>query len=604
MMTIEELIEYYNEHQLSDYEFNKKEHREFKKELKRNLSYIEDLKGEKKLGLYINALLNGYHNSPPPCEVCGKPVIGVRKAEFNKYCSKECTAIGTVPKMHETTKKRYGGLGSQSEIIRNKVKKTNLEKYGVPSFFHTKEFKETDWITPIYGVPHNSQSEEIQRRKKENRIKKMTKEEYEKYLWNQMTVEERWGESHPMKTDEGKKRLKDSLLRNHGVDNPMYVDGVMDKIVQTNIERYGVPHYTQTEEFKKRISEFNNSVDKFIRDSYDRDKETVKIIKDKEKLQSLYNKHKTITNLSEVLSINPTTLGRILKHHGIEIEQHHRKSGIEYALVDYIKDLGIDDIVENDRRFGYEIDIFLPKFNVAIEVNGVHWHSELFKPKNYHAEKTNKMINDGLRQLHVWEHHWNCTVKREIVKNRIKFMLGLNDCRVFARKTDIVYPKTSVVMNFYEKTHIQGKKGGTKNIALSLDGEIVAAMTLTDKKNGLWYLERYSTKGQVVGGFSKLFKHFLSETDGVKEVQTHASLDYSQGKVYVTNVFEQTGVTPPNYSYHKSGKHFSRNQCMKHKLHKILENFDETLSEVQNMHNHGFFRVYDSGSLKFSYYNT
>lgn len=601
-MNITEMIEYFEEHKPRGRELVKKKHKKFKDSLLKNLSYIGEMQGEKRIGIYIRALLEGYHDAPPKCECCDNHVTGVRKDGFNTYCSKECMNKGTAPKRIETCERLYGGIGNGSEYIKEKVERTNLEKYGKKTFMETEEFRDSHWVMEKYGVSHISQSKEVQKKKKEKRLSKMSESERNSYERSLLSVEERWGASHPMKSEDGKMRLKESLLKKYGVDNPMQIPESLENIKKTNLEKYGKEYYTQTPEYAAVMKSHNSKIDKFLKPHFKRTDNQLSVIKDKEKLEFLYKKYKTILNMSDALNINPTSLGRILKHHGIEIEQHHRRSGIEYAIIDYIKELGDFSIKENDRTFGYEIDIYVPSKNVAIEVNGVHWHSEIFKNKTYHADKTGRMISDGLTHLHVWEHHWNCDKKRNIIKNRIKHMLGMTDDIIYARRTKIIKPKTSKIMDFYERTHIQGKKGATEHIALAYDGEIVAALSLTDKGNGVWYLERYSTKGQVVGGFSKLFKHFLKETDGVIEIQTHASLDYSKGQLYISNGFTRIWNTPPNYTYHKCGKYLSRNQAMKHKLPKLLENYDESMTEVENMNNHGFFRVYDSGSIKFAYY--
>ena len=36
----------------------------------------------------------------------------------------------------------------------------------------------------------------------------------------------------------------------------------------------------------------------------------------------------------------------------------------------------------------------------------------------------------------------------------------------------------------------------------------------------------------------------------------------------------------------------------KHKLHKKLKIFDDSLSEKQNMHNNGYFFIHDCGNIK------
>ena len=35
-----------------------------------------------------------------------------------------------------------------------------------------------------------------------------------------------------------------------------------------------------------------------------------------------------------------------------------------------------------------ELDIYIPSHNLAIEFDGLYWHSEIHKPSNYHLNKT------------------------------------------------------------------------------------------------------------------------------------------------------------------------------------------------------------------------
>mgnify|MGYP000094176014 CR=1 FL=1 len=46
-------------------------------------------------------------------------------------------------------------------------------------------------------------------------------------------------------------------MKKHGVENPMHLDEVKNKIIDTNIKRYGVPHAIQNLEiFDKAIDTF------------------------------------------------------------------------------------------------------------------------------------------------------------------------------------------------------------------------------------------------------------------------------------------------------------------------------------------------------------
>lgn len=598
-MTLSELESYYLEHKPTAYELNTKKHRWFKKELKEALSYIVEMDGEKKFELYVFALLNGYHSGPPPCEYCGSPVRKVRKARFNTYCSPECKVAGTIPKMIKTTTDRYGGMGNGSPVIRKRVEETNVEKWGVSNFFETDSFKSTNWALLHYGVDHISQSEEIKQLKKQNRIMGMSKDEFLAYERSKMSVQERWGADHPMKTDEGKKLQKEGLITAHGVENPMELESSRINRKKTNMERYGVEHYFQSQQHKDFVIQNNARVDRFTREHFNRTEEQEHLIRDKDKLEALYEEYGTIYALADVTGISATSLGRVLKFHGIDINQHHRRSVIEDQIHSFITThIDKSGVFLNDRTHGFEIDIFVPEKRVAIEVNGLYWHSEIHKERLYHQKKSQAMIDLGLKHIHVWEDHWRDPVKREIVKSRILYMLGIPQKKVFARKTTIRIGDVSSVMKFYEATHIQGKKKANYHVSLIHEEEVVAAMSLTDKGNGVWYLERYATTGVVVGGFSKCLNAFIKNNE-VKEIHTHAHKDYSNGNLYRKSGFEYLGDTVPNYFYSKGLKRISRHQAMKHRLRGILKGFDPTISEHKNMNNHGFFRVYDSGSMKF-----
>jgi hypothetical protein len=63
-------------------------------------------------------------------------------------------------------------------------------------------------------------------------------------------------------------------------------------------------------------------------------------------------------------------------------------SFLEKELVDFIKSIYNGEIITNNRKIlkGKELDIVLPELNLAIEFNGIYWHS--LKDKNYHLNKT------------------------------------------------------------------------------------------------------------------------------------------------------------------------------------------------------------------------
>jgi hypothetical protein len=59
------------------------------------------------------------------------------------------------------------------------------------------------------------------------------------------------------------------------------------------------------------------------------------------------------------------------------------------------------------------------------------------------------------------------------------------------------------------------------------------------------------------------------------------------------------GTSASNYFYIINGNLESRMKYQKHKLPEILETFDESLTEQENMSVNGFTWIYDCGNLKY-----
>lgn len=62
-------------------------------------------------------------------------------------------------------------------------------------------------------------------------------------------------------------------------------------------------------------------------------------------------------------------------------------------------------IVRNNRSIlnGLELDIFIPEVNIGIEYNGLRWHSDKFKDKNYHLNKLNLCLSKGIKLIQIFE---------------------------------------------------------------------------------------------------------------------------------------------------------------------------------------------------------
>jgi hypothetical protein len=116
------------------------------------LHELDSIPFKEQLYLYLNDL-----KEIPKCHNC------IKQLKFGKsfnsgygiYCSLSCTnkSESHINKSKSTNLRKYGGLSPMSsEKIRDKIKKTNKERYGVENIFEKKEFIQ-EKINEKYGNP-------------------------------------------------------------------------------------------------------------------------------------------------------------------------------------------------------------------------------------------------------------------------------------------------------------------------------------------------------------------------------------------------------------------------------------------------------------------
>ncbi|QPB12320.1 hypothetical protein [Providencia phage PSTCR6] len=300
------------------------------------------------------------------------------------------------------------------------------------------------------------------------------------------------------------------------------------------------------------------------------------------------------------LSLNShSSAFKFMEKHGYPIKHLSGVSKMEKELVTFVKQYA--SINENDKSIipPYELDIYIPEKKLAIEFNGLYWHSsgtcENDKEKSeYHLMKTEMCESNGIHLLHIFENEWADPIKKEIWKSVIRHKLGLSK-KIYARKCELKTISSSEANIFCERNHLQGKCHGIK-IALGLfyNNELVQIATFGKARYTKGYdyeLLRLCSKLNytVVGGASKLTKN--------KSFVSYANRRWSYGGVYDAMNLRLLKVSGPCYWYIKQGKLYHRSSFMKHKLKDKLETFDPDLTEVENCYANGLRRIWDSGNL-------
>ena len=91
-------------------------------------------------------------------------------------------------------------------------------------------------------------------------------------------------------------------------------------------------------------------------------------------------------------------------------------SKCEDEIREYISTFYKEIPIQNSRDIisPLEIDLYYPEKKIAIEFNGDYWHSDEFKPNDYHYNKFKLCCSMGITLISIFENKWNCD--REAIK--------------------------------------------------------------------------------------------------------------------------------------------------------------------------------------------
>ena len=486
--------------------------------------------------------------------------------------------------------------------------------------------------------------ESLSEEQKFNRAKKINKTLKERYGDDyikartekaKQTNLERYGCTCTFQLDAVKEKIKETNNRKYGCDNAACSDIVKEKAKQTNLERYGVTstalvarvRQKQIETTLKRFGTANAMCSPIVKNRLARTRHDITYDKILEKCKEqgnivvpLFTKEEFEgSKYSYVYPWKCNECGETFSFYynngviPVCRHCHPKKFGAQQnELLEYIKSIYSGEILTNSRSIisPLELDIYIPELKLAIEYNGNYWHSSEQKDKSYHLRKTEMCEAKGISLIHIFEYEWNNIELRNIIKQRLTYRINYDAEKIFARKC-VVKPITVSDSNiFIDKHHLQGSISAKINLGLFHQDELVAVMSFGKprfNKNYEWELLRFCSGHQVIGGASKLLKYF-EKNYNPKSLISYANRNWSGiNSVYTKLNFELIGHTKPNYVYVNKDIILKRYQTQKHKLKELLgeENFNEKLSETENMKNNGFIQVFDCGNMVFAKtYNT
>lgn len=538
-------------------------------------------------------------------EMCGQ------ERKHHPYC-KVCWPSHQKEEMkrrrEETVFKRYGVSHNlqKGSKFREARDETCIARYGTVHPMHSEEVRkrQTDTMLERYGVVSPQQIESVKEKTRK-------------------TVEDRYGgflHGSPILSE----RIKNTLLEKYGVDNPTKNPEVVEKFKQTMEERFGgvgaaspvlramveetsMRKYGVDHPFKSKTNEERRLKSNRQRMNRERDEKLENLkpfLESKELLESAISNRRFMAKYRIFRPLIDAAMGRF----GLTIGQ---TTSIEAAIHEILDSLAVE--YEKTRKIldgGREIDIFIPEKNIGIECNGLYYHShnpyqKIVGPseKDYHYKKWENASANGIRLLQFWEDDINNRI--DVIESIIKNALGFSE-RVYARRCEVLELDRETGSEFLDRCHLNGDRVASKYIGLFHNGGLVSVMSFSknrfERGEGKFELIRFASElgFSVIGGGSKLINHFLKTTPECKELMSYSDIMLGGGDSYLKMGFDEVERVPCGYYWTKGGRtKESRQKYQKHKLKGLLETFDDSLSETENMWRNGYRKLYNAGYRKF-----
>lgn len=326
---------------------------------------------------------------------------------------------------------------------------------------------------------------------------------------------------------------------------------------------------------------------------------------DEAEITELYIKFNlTMDEIAEIKGCCRKTINDFIR--SIGITKTNKENSLERKIREFLENLNIN-YIQNDRKYleGKEIDFYLPDYKIGLEICGLYWHSTKVNKDKYHIKNKFKLAeNKNIRLITIFEDEILDNFK--IVKQRLIHILNKNIDKIYARNCVVQEITNTEGIRFLKNYHIQGSGKNKLYYGAYYNNDLVAVMTFSrpsiakGSAKADWELNRFASKGNIVGIASKMFKHFIRKHPK-NTIISYADLRWNTGDLYNQLGFKYSHTSNPNYWYVQKQERLHRFSCTKQKLLKKFPNSSSKLTEETIAENNGLYRIYDCGNAVYKY---
>jgi hypothetical protein len=575
------------------------------------------------------------------CPICNsnRILFGTFSTGYNKTCSKKCG----LEYSKQTNIKKYGCENIfQNETIKNKSKKTCLERYGCENASQNKEIQNKIKKTCIdkFGCENPMQNKEVKEKSSNTNLKRygtktpIQNEIIKKKIHN--TMIKRYGTICPLNNYNIKQKAIETNLKKLGCENSFQNKETQHKIKKTCVERYGTKYYMQKDMVNYHLFNFNYIIDNF----------TYITTNNKKAL-----KKEAAANFFNIKIYTLNSYIRKNKEHfkGIKLNSFNMELEITKKILEMFSNdndlitntIEEKDILINDRKVlsGKELDIYIPKLNIAIEYNGIIFHSfgidkrKMFNnfkienlEKNNHLNKTNMCEEKFIKLFHINEDEWLNPIKQKIwlyiLKQNIEHKLNKLNKLNETTNPHIIYIKElnhkehqHIIEEFLENNSLEYNKYIFEELMINKEISYIAlydskqqllsliygyitqnsknetSFNIIDICNNINYVSFNFTKKELINVLEYLQEKFKMLKLNYITIEANRRWNNIQDNIYETIGFKKTRIIKPNYFYfliyRKTNVIFSKNKLKtKEKIINFLQNIkDKKIKELNSFKN-------------------
>jgi hypothetical protein len=290
----------------------------------------------------------------------------------------------------------------KDKTVREKIKNTNQKLFGGNAPICNNEIKNKYKNTCIerYGVDNPSKTESVTKKREQTSI-------------------ERYGCVCTLQNAEVQEKTRQTNIERYGTESPNQAQSVKDKKAETYIKKYGVPNPACV-----NVKNYENRNEKYWRENFIT--EDGYFLIDEVLKYHGYSGYDAINKLKRMFNITEPNIFKL-------------RSNAQKEIYEFLYEKIQTKITFNDRSVIHplELDIYIDDLKLAIEFNGVMYHSfgeheskKFNRPvedPNHLLKKTSACQEKNIRLVHIWDFDWRKNKEKiknklvEIIENREQF---------------------------------------------------------------------------------------------------------------------------------------------------------------------------------------